>query len=147
MMEIIAMAVAANRPGMSERTKRHWRMRREEYTRNARAAAAKAVQKLKALNYEPLRGVPKSGVMAATPDNQHARTYSLISPDGQVYVGRNIADLVRQRAELFSPDDLRWYKHTCNAAKSLAGLRPGGRHSRPEWKGWRWCDQSPNGPN
>ena len=147
MMEIVAMAVAANRPSMSERSKRHWRTRREEYTQNARTAVAKATQTLKALNYEPLRGVPKSGVMAAGPDNSHARTYSLISPEGKVYVGRNIADLVRRHTELFSPEDLRRNKHTCNAAKALAGLRPWARHSRPEWKGWRWFNQSSNGPN
>jgi hypothetical protein len=146
MRQIVAMAVAASKPGMSERTKFAWRTRRDEYLANARAAMAKGRQILESMDFAPLRGVPKRGLMAANPGNLHAEEYRLIAPDGRVYVGRNIADFVRSQSELFSPDDLKWNRHTCNAAKSLAALRPWASRPIVAWKGWRWSTTTTSTP-
>lgn len=136
--KIIEKAVEANRPFMSERAKRHWRKQRPRYLKNARAAIAKGRQVLAEKNFEPLRGVPKSGVMAVGPENYHAEDYRFLSPDGRRYIGRNISDFVREHTDLFAPRDLRWKNGSCNASKSLSALRPW--YSRPisQWKGWRW---------
>lgn len=134
----IARAVAANRPYMSERSRRHWREQRERYLQNALRAVAKGRQVLAERNFEPLRGVPKSGAMAAGPENYHADDYRFLAPDGRRYIGRNVSDFVREHADLFGDRDLRWKNGSCNASKSLSALRPW--YSRPimQWKGWRW---------
>lgn len=74
--------------------------------------------------------------------NRRAKPYSLVSPDGTHYRGRNVNHFVREHAHLFDKRDLIWKNLTCNAAIKLNRLRPGTSHSLRRWKGWSWDPKS-----
>ena len=75
--------------------------------------------------------------------NNRAKGYSLISPDGHVFRGHNIAQFVRDNKKLFdSRDSYGCEKGTCLAAHQLTRLRPWLNHTISTWKGWRWDDNT-----
>lgn len=75
--------------------------------------------------------------MQATPDFFMALTYSLISPKGELFEGKNLAFFVRDHSDLF-PNEKRAYY-------GLSRLRPSIEHPRKKWHGWRWTDTDDNG--
>ena len=84
------------------------------------------------------RGIELNGRMAKGPNNPLARPYSLLSPEGTHYRGKNILQFVREHPDLFDKGDVDWTNGGCHAAKKLRSLRPGLQHSRKTWKGWTW---------
>lgn len=82
-----------------------------------------------------------------SPDHQNARQYGLVSPSGQVFIFRNMADFVEQHKDLFDPIDLvckpqskraaelglALQRSTCRAAMNLRDIA---NEKRVAWKGW-----------
>lgn len=89
--------------------------------------------------------VARVGPAGKGPGNRHARPYSLRSPEGEHYSGRNILHFIRQHASLFDQRDLQWKNGNCHAGRKLRQLRPGRKYSLRTWKGWSWW--RPNSPN
>ena len=84
-----------------------------------------------------------SSVTAKGPEHISAIEFSLRSPDGRIFRGRNLRDFVRTHSSLFDPADVIWrpVKNrrngdiNCRAAKGLTNLF-GVRFVRYSWKGW-----------
>ena len=97
-----------------------------------------------------MRGRPQTALLTAkSPRHALAIKFSLRSPDGVVYKGRNIRDFVRTHEDLFDPQDVIWRRQTrkkpsrvnssfesCLASKGLASLYGVSEHVRFSWKGW-----------
>jgi hypothetical protein len=91
-------------------------------------------------NLGKVRDVAKSPWSARGPQNQHAITCEIRSPENVVYFVRNVTDWVRRHAHLFKPEDVTWKKRpgsapTCRALKGILKLREA-RDPRGSWKGW-----------
>jgi len=71
------------------------------------------------------------------PENQLARAFALVAPDGTLYEGLNLADFVRTHGELFTPADRAG--SPANKTRAYHGLYAMFRTTdrRPGWKGWR----------
>lgn len=102
---------------------------------------------------DKMRDRPQTALLTAKgPAHARSRIYRLRSPDGVVYLGRNIRDFVRTHEELFDPQDVIWRKkkwgkpskvtgvrrqfESCNAAKGLGALYGESESVRLSWKGW-----------
>lgn len=56
---------------------------------------------------------------------------------GKTIEGKNLNQLIRDNAELFDPDDLKWDTCGCNASRCLRTLKsPGKKRTVNSWKGW-----------
>ncbi len=88
---------------------------------------------------EGQRGKTMGGGMAKGPEHPFADYYSLRSPGGEIFRGRNILEFVRGHEHLFDPRDLVWRRGSCNAGKSLSRLRPTIERPKNSWKEWTWA--------
>jgi hypothetical protein len=130
-----------------ERNRTRWKNDPEKMRKIAAANAAKGTAKLTGSHFDAnrlarhsaaLTGRIQTGKMQKGPDNQFAKDFSVIDPEGRTHNGRNILHFVRIHPELFDLSDLHVQHGSCRAAKSLCKLRPNGAHSKLSWKGWRW---------
>lgn len=65
--------------------------------------------------------------------------YSLMSPSGVVFIGRNYARFVAEHQELFAGISASAENAKAEAADvALMKLAPWVRHRRPSWNGWTW---------
>lgn len=101
-----------------------------------------------------MRGRAQVAVLTAKgPAHCKAIEYSLRSPEGIIFSGRNLVEFVRTHEELFAPSDVVWrptkYKRTspvikvratpglhCRASKGLTNLFGENKNVRHSWKGW-----------
>ena len=80
--------------------------------------------------------------MKSTPEHYNAREWRLRSPDGAVFVFKNLNHFIRTHKEYFD-GYLEEKNHTPKAAYSLSNLAPWRRSiKRPclSWHGWTWAD-------
>lgn len=75
--------------------------------------------------------------------NIHAKEWTLIAPDGQIYRIRNLYEFVRKNPHLFRPADVVWKRtggrrgsggEYCNATSGILNIKSGKTKS---WKGWK----------
>ena len=92
-----------------------------------------------------IAGTEASPLTGRHETNKAAKMFSLLSPNGRVYTGKNLRLFVRNSPHLFEPDDVVWKpykeKHAadwCRAANGLASLSPNKKHPLNVWKGWTW---------
>jgi len=93
---------------------------------------------------DPLRGITRTKPGQAKGElHDVASEFSIKSPDGKTYQGRNLLNFVRENPSLFDKADVRWFpvlktkpnNKTCRAYKGLIGALTCERfHST--WKGW-----------
>ena len=88
-----------------------------------------------------MRGREQTSLATAKgPEHVCAIEFSLCTPDGQVFHGRNVRDFVRTHSFLFDPADVIWKSigrdATCRASKGLSNLFGASKFVRYSWKGW-----------
>jgi hypothetical protein len=72
-----------------------------------------------------------------------AKDYFLVSPEGDIYQGRNLLNFIRKNALIFEVDALS-DKAVSKIAWGLNSLRPSikkHRHSAKSWHGWTWGER------
>ena len=81
---------------------------------------------------------PKTGHFET---NQHAKDYSLKSPDGEIFQFRNLALFIDRHQELIASTvgGMKYYKFT-NARSGLSVLAPWRKDRQGSWHGWKWYD-------
>ena len=94
------------------------------------------------------KGMPATGMAAATPQHFCALYWKVKSPNGQIIEGWNLSYLVRANAHLFDPGDLIWKRGNseCRASKGLRNLfevTKAGYFNTNSWKGWTAVDRLP----
>jgi hypothetical protein len=116
--------------------------RRTEGLRNspkAVAAARRVAKEYKKANWEKLS---KQARFQKGPEHIRSEEWKLKSPDNVIYTFINLADFVRNNAELFNPEDLACKTldkmASCRAYAGLAMLRPTNAKTASSWKGWVW---------
>ena len=67
------------------------------------------------------------------PDQASAKHYSLLSPDGKRFAGRNLTYFVKQHFRVSGRDAEK-------IANALSKLRPWVSNRRKSWHGWRWAE-------
>ena len=81
---------------------------------------------------------------ASTPENVHAREWSLRAPDGKVYRFKNLNFFIREHRELFPPELLIERRGTPAVANKLSALAPWRREKMRKksfsWRGWTWAE-------
>lgn len=134
----------------SERNRLRWQIDRERMLAIALANALKGAAAVRGTKFTPersrrasiaLRGRIMGGAGAKGPEHYFAKSYSLLAPDGTHYRGENVLHFVRERPDLFDPEDILMEKGTCRAAKALCSLRPSNKTPKAGWKGWTWYQQ------
>lgn len=93
---------------------------------------------------DPLRGALKTKPgQARGKEHTVASEFSIKSPDGKTYQGRNLLDFVRENPSLFDKADVEWFpvlktkpnNKTCRAYKGLVSALTSKRFNSA-WKGW-----------
>ena len=81
---------------------------------------------------------------ASTPENVHAREWSLRAPNGKVYRFKNLNFFIREHRELFPPEFLTERRGTPAVASRLSALAPWRREKMRKkshsWRGWTWAE-------
>jgi len=78
--------------------------------------------------------------------------FILVSPSGVWFTGTNLKKFLRDHADLFDPEDLKWTPlGGCRAYTGLGQLLPYRKHAKNHWKGWHHADpkrfpKMPSGP-
>lgn len=63
--------------------------------------------------------------------------FALVSPIGEVFTGTNLKKFLRDHADLFDPEDLKWTPlGGCRAYTGLGQLLPHRKHQKTHWKDW-----------
>jgi hypothetical protein len=134
------------------------RMHKVTHEASMKGLAARDMEKVRAAAKRVAAqkvGVPNPpGPSAKSPEHWKARYWILKAPNQKIIQGWNLNELIRQNAELFLPDDVKWYGKSnceCRASKGIRRLfemkKDGSGPRVLSWKGWMIGDRRDEEPN
>lgn len=91
---------------------------------------------------EVIEGLRRSPLTTRGDRHHSAKSYRLVSPDGDIFRGECLQHFIRSCPELFAAEDRveRSHRGASRASVGLGQLRPGRKSRRDSWKGWTWED-------
>ncbi|WP_061799500.1 MucR family transcriptional regulator [Serratia ficaria] len=94
-----------------------------------------------------------SSKISRTEHNIHAKKWTLVSPDGEVYRVVNLHNFIRENTELFNPEDVVWKLNGEEAeegsrlwCRASQGIRSIKQRSVESWKGWKLLNPEDDEP-